>query len=249
VLNPALAADHARTLVAIAAAGDFYEFTNPAAVQIDLVIQAFEDPERSPLRTSFAGASEQQIEQMASDELLGLMPDLLDNPAGYEELWREGYAEIVRRLSWVNEGRVTVREWPAEALSTIETPEVLDHYARNLFTNGHRILEVVPQDEGTSYVLRYREFLWYDIVSRTTTPTHLMTRAADRLNELEPASTRGSWAVTNWTPALLFTAHPTRETRVVKHKEPRGASALPVETVERVIREELADLDKRTSAR
>jgi uncharacterized protein DUF6687 len=249
VLNPGVAADHAGALIAAAEAGDFYEFTNPDALKLDLTVQAFAEPGRSPLTTSSSQISRSELEQRATEELLRLLPDLLYDVTGYEELWRDGYERIVQRLGWFNDGRVRVREWPQERLSTIETLEILDHFARNLFASGHRILEAVLQDEGTSYVLHYREFLWYDIVSRSTTPTHLLTGAADRLNELEPASTTGAWVLTRWTPALLFAATWPRQTRTVSHKEPRGASGLRVEVVERVIREDLARLDRGATRR
>ncbi|WP_371825727.1 DUF6687 family protein [Nonomuraea turcica] len=243
VLNPESAAEHAAALIACAEAGDFYEFTHPDAVKLDLTIQAFADPERSPFRVEPAGASTVEFEQRASDEILARLPGLLYDVSDYEELWGERYEKIVGRLGWLNDGRVRVREWPEARMSTIESSDRLDHFARNTFCNGHRILEAVSVPGGTSYVLHYREFLWYDIVSRASSPKHRMTRTADRLNELEPAGD-GAWAVTTWTPAILFSAEGKGETRVVSYKEPRGASALPVETVEQVICEELLDLDR-----
>lgn len=249
VLNPTVAVDHANALIAAAEAGDFYEFTSPDAVKLDQTIQTFAEPERSPLATGGPEMSQADLEQRATDELLRLLPGLLYDVTGYEELWRDGYEQTVRRLGWLNDRRVRVREWPQERLSTIESPEILDHFARNLFTSGHRILEAVPQDAGTSYVLYYRELLWYEIISRSTTPTHVLTGAADRLNKLEPADTTGAWVVTRWTPAVLFSANGPRLTRTVSYKEPRGASGLPLEMVERVIRDELAELDRAAQRR
>jgi len=72
----------------------------------------------------------------------------------------------------------------------------------------------------------------------------MMTSVADRLNEPEPAANEGAWVVTRWTPAVLYSAHGPRATRVVSYKEPRGSSALPLATVEEVIRHGLADLDR-----
>lgn len=247
VLNPQVALEHATALIAAAEAGDFYEFTNPDAVKFDLTVQAFGEPERSPVGLS--GASEPEVEQRATEELLALLPGLLYDTSGYEELWRGGYERIVRRLGWVQDGLVNVREWPEQRMTTIESPEPLDHFARNLFASGHRILEAVPRDGGTSYVLFYRELLWYDVVSRSTTPTHLLTGAADRLNALEPEGAAGAWVVTRWTPAILFSAHGPGQTRTVSHKEPRGASALRLDAVEHVLREELAGLDRATRRR
>jgi hypothetical protein len=243
VLNPRLAAAHAPALIAAAEAGDFYEFTNPNAVKLHLTIEAFTDPERSPLRKRFLGESATEVEQMAADELLPQFPDLLYDVGEYDYLWGEEFEALTRRLRLRDEGRISVREWPEEQLSVVRSVDRLDHFARNFFARGHRILEATPQEGGTRYVLHYREFLWYDIVSRRTSKKHLLTPVADRLNHMEPPSSGGSWVVTRWTPALYFSVEGARTTRVASHKERRGVSALDLDAVESVIREGLDLLD------
>lgn len=102
----------------------------------------------------------------------------------------------------------------------------------------------VREPHGSTYELYYREYLWYDIVSRPRTPKHRLIHAAERLNELESPETCGSWGVTKWSPALRFVASGPRAARKVKYNEPLGYSSLSVETVERIIREELQRLDR-----
>jgi hypothetical protein len=243
VLHPVQALTHASELVATAETGDFYEFSTPAALQLDLTIQAFHDRERSPLAAEFAGRSDRDIEQRASDAILSELPGLLYDTSRYRELWAEDYATIVERLSWLNQGYVHTREYPTARLTVLDTQRPLDHFSRNAFSRGHRILEAHPGNGGTFYTLYYREFLWYDIVSRSTSPRHQLTPVADRLNELEPSSTSGAWVVTSWTPALLFAANGDRTTRTVTYKEPTGQSALAPADVTQLIIDQLHHLD------
>ena len=116
----------------------------------------------------------------------------------------------------------------------------------NITARGHRILETFREPDGSTYELYYREYLWYDIVSRPRTPKHGLIHAAERLNELESPQTGGSWGVTKWSPALRFVASGPRAARKVKYNEALGYSSLPLATVERIIREELQILDNQS---
>jgi hypothetical protein len=242
-LHPDDALDHAKTLLATAETGDFYEFTTPAALKTDLTIQAFADRQRSPLAPYFAGRTDVETEQQATDVVLAELPGLLYDTGRYRHLWEDEYGQIVERLSELNEGSIEAREYPTAQLTVLRTQKPLDHFSRNAFSHGHRILEVRRNGSGTFYSLYYREFLWYDIISRTTSPLHRFVYLADQLNDLEPAASAGSWVITEWTPALLFAAHGDRSTRVVTHKEPAGQSALDPTVVEQCVVQELQHLD------
>jgi len=226
VLNPTTALLHRRALIAAAETGDFYEFTTPQALQFDLLVEAFTEPDRSPIGHELHDLNEAEIDQRVSEVLLPQLPELLYETNRYESLWREEYETLVRRLRWLNEGRVHVQEFPEMRLSTIRTPQRLDHFGHNYFSRGHRILETIEDSDGTRYILHYRQFLWYDIVSRTASPTYDMTEAANYLNQLEPPNSGGAWVTTKWTPALLFAASGPRQARTVSYKEPLGVSAL-----------------------
>jgi hypothetical protein len=243
LLNPARSPEHAPALQAAAAAGDFYEFTSPEAVQFDWIVRAYESPEKSPLARDIAAVSGAQRWQIATEALMSEMPGLLYEPERFRDLWEEEYQKLLEKISRVQSGAVEVREWPTERLSVICSTFPLDHYTRNIAAEGHRILETVRGSEGATYGLYYREFLWYDIVSRPRTPKHRLLRAAERLNELESRTTNGSWGVTRWSPALRFVASRPRAARRVKGDELLGYSSLPLETVEGIVREELQRLD------
>jgi hypothetical protein len=243
LLNPARALEHAPALQAAAAAGDFYEFISADAVQFDLIVRAFESLEKSPLARLITGLPDAERWQIATEALLSEMPGLLYEPERYRRLWEEEYRKLLAKISRLQSGCVEVREWPAEHLSVISTGVPLDHFTRNIAARGHRILETVREPDGSTYELYYREYLWYEIVSRPRTPKHRLIHAAERLNELESPETCGSWGVTKWSPALRFVASGPRAARKVKYNEPLGYSSLPVATVERIIREELQILD------
>ena len=249
LLNPAKTAEHTPALQAAAEAGDFNEFTSPEAVQFDLIVRAFESVESSPVAAQIACLPDAQRWQIATEALQSEMPGLLYEPERYRHLWEEEYRKLQEMISRFRSGSVEVHEWPAERLSVISSNFPLNHFTRNIAARGHRILETVREREGTTYELYYREFLWYDIVFRTRTPKHLLLHAAETLNDLESSAAGGSWGVTRWTPALRFVASGPRATRIVKYDEPLGYSSLPLETVERIILEELHILDHQASLR
>jgi hypothetical protein len=149
----------------------------------------------------------------------------------------------MEKIALVQRGFAEVREFPDESLSVISTRFPLDHFTRNLACKGDRILETLERREGAAYELHYREFLWYDIVSRPRTFKHLLYRAAEQLNGLEASGACGSWGVTRWTPALRFVASPARATLRVKSNDPLGYSSLPLDVVQGVIRGEFRRLD------
>jgi hypothetical protein len=244
LLNPTESPEHAPALQAAAAAGDFYEFTSPEAVQFDLVVRAFESPERSPIAAVIRGAPFAQRWQIAVEALMSEMPGLLYEPQRYRGLWQEEYRKLLEKIATVQSGSVEVCEWPAQRLSVVSTNFPLDHFTRNVAAGGHRILEAVRTREGCTYELYYREFLWYDIVFRPRTPKHRLMRVAERLNEMEAPGACGSWGVTKWSPALRFVRSGRHDALKVTDNEPLGYSSLPVETVARVVREELASLDR-----
>jgi hypothetical protein len=249
LLNPTKSREHASALQAAAEAGDFYEFTSPEAVQFDLIVQAFESLEKSPVAMQLADLADAQRWQIAIEALLSEMPGLLYEPERYRHLWEEEYRKLQEMISRLRKGSVEVYEWPAERLSVISSNFPLNHFTRNIAARGHRILETVREREGTTYELYYREFLWYDIVFRTRTPKHLLLHAAETLNDLESSEAGGSWGVTRWSPALRFVASGPRATRIVKYDEPLGYSSLCLETVERIILQELHLLDHQASLR
>jgi hypothetical protein len=245
LLNPSEAPRHAAALRAAAEAGDFYEFTSPEAVQFDLVVRAFESPEKSPISVRTDESKERRW-QAATEAVFAEMPALLYEPDRYRSLWEEDYRKLLEKTALLQRGFAEVREWPAERLSVIATKFPLNHFTRNLACKGHRILETSDGSEGRTYELHYRQFLWYDIVSRARSAKHLLLRAAEELNDMESRGASGRWGVTRWTPALRFVASPPRASPAVKRTEPLGYSSLPVETVERIIRRELRRLDDET---
>jgi len=69
LLNFAESPQHAPVLQAAAEAGDFYEFTSPEAVQFDLIVRAFESPERSPLARQIGGLPDAWRWQITTEAL------------------------------------------------------------------------------------------------------------------------------------------------------------------------------------
>jgi hypothetical protein len=245
VLNPDDALRHEKALLSAAEAGDFYHFTSSAAVQFDYIVRAFEDPERSlPATQMFALPPEADV-QTITDALLVQLPGLLYATQPFRQLWEEPYSRLLAQFGSRND-ETTIREWPEENLSTIVCPTKLGHYARNHFSSGHRILEANPSADGTCFELFYREYLWYDIVSRSVSPRHLLRECARKLNALEQGA--GTWGLTEWSPCLRFVqgeslSQDSNDLKIGR-RDPLARSSLPVETVEAIVRDELARLDR-----
>jgi hypothetical protein len=247
LLNPVVALDHSRKLVDAAAASDFYEFTTPDAVKFDLIVLAFNDPDRSPLGRGIGKLSSAHRQQAVTEALLDELPSLLYDTGRYRELWEEEYRRLEEEIKRINSGRVSVREHVEERLSVITTPEPLSHYGRDLAAHGQRMLEIIPTGSGARYVGHYRFYLWYDIVSRPTSPKHDLAGTAERLNRLEPGLS-GGWAVTGWTPFLYFDGERSRSSIRGHYRDSCGESALPPRVVEEAVCEEFCRLDRDVSS-
>ncbi|MCX5315976.1 DUF6687 family protein [Streptomyces sp. NBC_00154] len=234
LLNPTLAPEWSRQLIDAAQVSDFQEWTTPAALQIDLTVRAVDDPERSPLATDLTQLSEAEQGQRITEYLLDRLPELLRDPHPFWDLWSEAYAEAVQEMNWALGGGVEVTEYPHAHLSVLTTDRVLEDLTRNSVARGQRILEIERTPDGYRYDLGYRNFLFYDTVTRFATPRHMLTAAADRLNELEPDTSSGHWAVADWYPALWFAS---------EDDEEAGFSQLHPDTVSPLVLEELERLD------
>ena len=96
VLQPEAARAHAKDLVRAAAAGDLFRAPSAKAFWLDVVVNAFVDPERSPIAADLAGASSTERYQLASLALFDRLPDMLA-PGGmdtYEDLWSQPFANL-----------------------------------------------------------------------------------------------------------------------------------------------------------
>ena len=79
-------------LVEVARAGDFAVTRSRAAARVSMVVSAFADPERSPLRG--LPADDDEMTAVLYGELLGRLPELCDRPDRFRNLWAEEDATL-----------------------------------------------------------------------------------------------------------------------------------------------------------
>jgi uncharacterized protein DUF6687 len=195
VLHPQEALRHRRFLVDAARAGDFGTFTSADAVKFDLLVTAFGEPGRSPLRSRRRGESEPEWHQGVYDHLLASLPDLLYSTRAHRELWEEPFESIVHSFERVRDGGATIREYPGSCLSVIETEEDLEPMARFDSCRYHRILTALRDGRGYRFELAHHIFSWFDTVTPPRGARVDLTPFASQLNAIDP-SRAGRWTYT-----------------------------------------------------
>ena len=250
VLRPEEARRHRAALIDASEAGDFYEVSSPRAVEFHHLVDAFLEPDTSPLSRDLKGRSTSERNQLCTDALLAELPGLLYEPERHRRAWEESYRRHLGRLALVSSGRVRVQEYPGERLSVIHTPEPLDDYGRHYAARGHRLLEVIERAGDRCYVLNYRVAVWYELVSRSTSLMPRLHDLAARLDGLE-TDRAGRWAITEWNPALRRAHAEPDAAGCAPPLAPLCPSTIAVDRVVAMLRQELhaADETARSSAR
>lgn len=206
VLDPAEALRRRDLLIDVASAGDFGVFRSREAFRIAATLTAFADEDRSPL-SIFDRPYPQQTTALYT-ELLGRLPELLDNPDRYKEHWAADDATLQHTLDALAGGAITIEERPGLDLAVVTVSgsfegDVADA-ALYSATQATRVL--VRRDR--SYDLRYRYESWVDYRSRPVPPRIDLKPLAQRLNEIETPGRWRSEGVDNITPRLRLNGSP-----------------------------------------
>jgi hypothetical protein len=185
-MHPREGLSHKPFLIQAAGAGDFGWFTSPEAVQFDLVISAFEDPMRSPLRETFAGRDETQKYQVIYDTLLGELPGLFSSyQVRYRELYDEEFTKLVEARNALARGAAEIRELTDAGLSVLEAREEFPLTSRFNACRHDRLLTFVERDSGWLCEFFYHIVTWFETQTLSKRPRIDLAPLADRLNATE----------------------------------------------------------------
>jgi hypothetical protein len=210
LINPEQAASQRDLLIDVASAGDFATFRDRNAARIAIAIAAYETDEASPIARELAGKPYGAQTSTLYRQLLGVLPQMLENPDGYRAFWEAGDARIDESEKAIASGTVTVTERHDIDLATVIVPEDYPDANDNEWSGGvhpmalhnetqrHRILV----QRGNRYRLRYRYETWVKFTSRPVTPRVDLAPLAERLSEEEKD---GRWrfeGVDQITPSL-----------------------------------------------
>ena len=209
VLYPSQALERRDRLIQVASSGDFDTFTDRAAARAGFALGTFADEKRSPLDV-FDRPYPQTTAALYA-ELLERLPEMIDHPERFEDLWKEEDGWLARDEEHVRKKRIKVKERRRLDLAIVRLPEDLEDrddeasllgchqsaiYNR---TRCNRILAI----RGRRYVVRYRYETWVQYVSRSTMPRVDLTLLADELSAQEPGPARWIFeGVDSLTPSL-----------------------------------------------
>ena len=117
LIDPDRALARRDLLIDIAAAGDFATYRSRTAARISMAIAAFADPDRSPLTFGDGDRTGALYE-----ELLGRLPEMMDDPDRYRDLWADEDDTLHASEALVRSGQVRIEEDEALDLAVCSVP-------------------------------------------------------------------------------------------------------------------------------
>lgn len=207
LLNPKKAETMTGRLISAAEAGDFSSFSSEEGVQINILIEAFCQDEKSP----FAGKIkdyEGPREAAYYKALLPFVSDLFRKKDDYRLFWEPAFEKILQSMALFEKGIIGIEEHEAECLSVVidekrPCPQAIDHYCQgNLFLV---IEDRKNKGGGYGYELEYRYYAWADTVTRPPVKTIPMQVLSDKLNKREGKGS-GEWLAQDFPGRSLSSA-------------------------------------------
>lgn len=199
VLNAEEALARRDLIIDVASTGDFDTFRHREGARIAFALRAYADAQRSPLGSEVFAKPYPEQSAGLYQELLEKLPELLDAPDRFKDLWEDEDARFARDEALLAGGEITITERPEIDLAIVHAPDVDPHpSAIHNATERHRILIT----SGRRHILRYRYETWVQYMSRPTTPRVDLAPLVEQLSEKESA---GKWSfddVEDITPSL-----------------------------------------------
>jgi hypothetical protein len=203
LINPDDAQEMRDFLIEVARAGDFGKCDDRDAARVSFVINAWTDPERSPLnRTMFSG-THSQLDATLYEELLVRLPNIIYRLGSFEEFWKADDAFMDLTEDAIDKGLIEIEEDEEHDLAIITIPDGGIHgqgrppsHSKSWIStvchpmvihnriNSHRVLVI----QQRRYQFYYRYESWVDYRSKPILPRVDLDYLCMRLNELERGS-------------------------------------------------------------
>ena len=209
VLHPEEALARRDELIDVASAGDFDVFSSREMARVAFALGTFADENRSPLNVF--DRPYPQTSAALYEELLERLPEMVDHPDRFEDLWKEEDAWLARDEELVRSRAIKIKQRRRLDLAIVTLPDTIEDrdaeesilgcHASAIYnrTARNRILAM----RGRRYVVRYRYETWVRYVSATTAPRVDLTLLADELSTREPGRARWTFdGVDSLTPSL-----------------------------------------------
>jgi hypothetical protein len=197
LVNPDQARARRDFLIDIAGAGDFATYTSRDAARISMAIAAFADSDRSPL-----GLEPGDTTGALYEELLGRLPELMDHPDHFRELWAEEDDTLTASEALLRSGAVRIEEDAELDLAVISVPAGAPHAGGHRFggtwVDGLHPMAINNATDrfallcvrGRSYEFTYRYESWVQYQSRRPRPRVDLQPLAAELTAAEPGEAR-----------------------------------------------------------
>lgn len=232
LLNPRKAEPMAGRMIAAAEAGDFLIFSSEEGVQMNLLISALCQSDKSPLNETIRNYSGPR-EAAYYKSLLPLVPDLFRKKDQYVSFWKAPYEFILQSMKLFEKGVIGVEEYEEEDLSVVIDEHRPARQAIDFNCQGNLILVIEDREKsegGFAYELEYRYYAWADTVTRPPIKKIDMAPLVETLNRLD-LQNEGHWMTGNYPGQAMTSA--------LKYTDERGQRQLshihPNEMIRRVL--------------
>ncbi len=189
----------------VAAAGDFATFVDRDAARVSFALAALADPARSPLGPGLLEAPYPERCAGLYEELLGRLPELVDDVDAHRSLWGEEDAALAAAEAALAAGEVTIDEVPELDLAVVSIPSGRPAALATRFgsrqdaachpaaiNNATRALRILVL-HGRRYELVFRYESWVKYVSRRPLARVDLAPLAERLQSEERGGARWSF--------------------------------------------------------
>lgn len=183
MLNPDEALPYASLLVDAATAGDFEVFTSERGVKLTITVETMSDLFVSPFKHELEGMMEAEKYQHLYTKIHSLLPDLMQNLASYESLWKPRWDEIQSVRQAIASGQIEMRKFPE--ITVFLSDRRLPNYALLEQCDTELYLTLVRSFGGVEAVLQYQPKLWFELVSCERPEFLDLKPLAERLSRIE----------------------------------------------------------------
>ncbi len=180
-----------------------FALLNPEAAQVTFVLQAWAQPDKSPLNRTVFRRPYDEITGILYEELLPRFSNIFQRVHFLEQYWKEEDELLDWSENAIQAGSIKIDEYPHLDFSVIETPgtkewvdsrpivdgarwthSVCHQFAAHNATTSSRILVT----DGKRHDFYYRYETWVETVERKPPPRLDLKPIAERLNRLEGRS-------------------------------------------------------------
>lgn len=200
LLNPEQALAEREFLLDVATVGDFGTYKNREAAHVAFVLQAWAQPDKSPLNRGVFRRPYDEVTSILYEELLPRFSNLFQRVHFLEQYWKEEDTLLDWSEEAIRSGSIKIEEHADLDFSIVETPNskkwvagrpkvdgarwthsVCHQFAVHNSTNSSRILVT----DGERHDFYYRYETWVETVVRKPQPRLHLKPIAERLNRLE----------------------------------------------------------------